>query len=373
MRNGFRVIDGDGHMQEPMDIWDKYTESAYSDRVPKVVGHVGKTLFKYAPCEAFPEGSMQPRPESVFADCEDRYGDAFRSWWSLPTRLAHMDDEGVDIQVGFQTNGNAAISQNITDPDLQSALCRAYNDWATDFCRDSGRRVQAIGLISLLDVGQGIEEIKRIANRREIAAINIPDSAAEQRQWSSEEFDGLWSTLADQGLPACFHGGSAQTRLFRSLQGPLASVSHAIGFPLDAMVSMGIMMFGSAMERHPNLRFGFYESNAGWLPFWLSRMDDHAVGRQGRFMYGNSLPLKPSEYFRRQCSLACDTDEGTLPFVAEFMDGDNLVFNTDYPHPDAPFPGSVEGILSRPLKDEHKRKILWDNSVNLYGERLIAA
>ena len=28
MKNGFRVIDGDGHMQEPMDIWATYTEPA---------------------------------------------------------------------------------------------------------------------------------------------------------------------------------------------------------------------------------------------------------------------------------------------------------------------------------------------------------
>ena len=373
MLDGYRVIDGDGHMQEPMDIWEKYTEPAFRERAPKVVGHVGKTLFKYAPGEAFPQGNMQPRPESVFEDCLERYGDAYLSWWSLETRMAHMDSEGVDIQVGFQTNGGAALSPSITDPKLQAALCRAYNNWATDFSHDSRGRVQHIGLISLLDVDEAIEEIRRISGRGEVAAINIPDSAAEQRQWSSAEFDPLWAALAEEGLAACFHGGSAQARIFQSLQGPLASVSHAIGFPLDAMVSMGIMMFGSAMERHPNLRCAFFESNAGWLPFWLSRMDDHAVGRQGRFMYGSSVPLKPSEYFRRQCSLACDADEGTLAFVVDYMDGDNLVFNTDYPHPDAPFPGSVSGILSRPLKEDHKRKILWDNSVKLYGERVLAA
>ena len=107
MLDGYRVIDGDGHMQEPMDIWEKYTEPAFRERAPKVVGHVGKTLFKYAPGEAFPQGNMQPRPESVFEDCLERYGDAYLSWWSLETRMAHMDSEGVDIQVGFQTNGGA--------------------------------------------------------------------------------------------------------------------------------------------------------------------------------------------------------------------------------------------------------------------------
>ena len=52
MRNGFRVIDGDGHMQEPLDIWDTYVEKAYYDRRPLAIDHVGKVLFAYAPRQA---------------------------------------------------------------------------------------------------------------------------------------------------------------------------------------------------------------------------------------------------------------------------------------------------------------------------------
>ena len=84
------------------------------------------------------------------------------------------------------------------------------------------------------------------------------------------------------------------------------------------------------------------------------------------------MSLKPSEYFQRQCFIACDGDEGTLNLVAEYMDGENIVFNTDYPHPDAPFPGAVDKFMEQPLKDDHRRKILWDNSVRLYGDKLLA-
>ena len=40
MKNGFRVIDGDGHMQEPMDMWANYTDPAYKERIPKNLGLV---------------------------------------------------------------------------------------------------------------------------------------------------------------------------------------------------------------------------------------------------------------------------------------------------------------------------------------------
>ena len=103
MKDGFRILDADGHMQEPLDIWDTYVESAFHDRRPKVVGHAGRYLFEYDPCEAFPEGRYQPRPESVFSDVEARYGEAWRSWWTLATRLQAMTEEGLDVQVGFPT------------------------------------------------------------------------------------------------------------------------------------------------------------------------------------------------------------------------------------------------------------------------------
>ena len=35
MRNGFRVVDGDGHMQEPMDMWENYMPAGFKDRAPR--------------------------------------------------------------------------------------------------------------------------------------------------------------------------------------------------------------------------------------------------------------------------------------------------------------------------------------------------
>ena len=52
---------------------------------------------------------------------------------------------------------------------------------------------------------------------------------------------------------------------------------------------------------------------------------------------------------------------------------DNIVWNTDYSHPDAPDPDkAVPFLLDQDIPESAKRKILWDNSVRLYGERLIA-
>src|SRR5579883_715241 len=175
MKDGFRVIDGDAHMQEPLDIWERYVEPGYRERAPKVIGAVARQLHNYGPCEPFPEGIPQRRPESLFAGYAERYGPAYESWWDLPSRLQHMEQEGIDLMIGFPTNGRAATSRHISDPRLQAALCRAYNDWATDFCSGSHGRVKFIAKVTLLDVAEAVAEVKRVGARPEVAGIVLPD------------------------------------------------------------------------------------------------------------------------------------------------------------------------------------------------------
>ncbi len=82
--------------------------------------------------------------------------------------------------------------------------------------------------------------------------------------------------------------------------------------------------------------------------------------------------MKPSEYVLRQCVLSADPDEPALPRTIAFMGDDNFIWNTDYPHPDAPDPDKVmPWFQAQPISEESKRKILWDNSVRLYGRRLL--
>jgi hypothetical protein len=35
MWKSFKVIDADAHMHEPKDMWDRYVEGKYKDRVPR--------------------------------------------------------------------------------------------------------------------------------------------------------------------------------------------------------------------------------------------------------------------------------------------------------------------------------------------------
>lgn len=60
-------------------------------------------------------------------------------------------------------------------------------------------------------------------------------------------------------------------------------------------------------ERYPRLKIIVAEVEVGWIPFWLTEMDKRSR-RQ-------SLPLKPSEYFYRQCYSTFTEDEVGGPLV----------------------------------------------------------
>ena len=87
------------------------------------------------------------------------------------------------------------------------------------------------------------------------------------------------------------------------------------------------------LERFPKLRVAFLEGNCSWLPWLMYRLDEYCE-LQGP-MADIPLRKKPSEYFKEQCFISADVDEGLVVSVIDYMGDDNIVFSTDYPHIDS--------------------------------------
>jgi predicted TIM-barrel fold metal-dependent hydrolase len=81
-----------------------------------------------------------------------------------------------------------------------------------------------------------------------------------------------------------------------------------------------------------------------------------------------TLKLKPSEYFRRQCYVSAEADEELLYHVIEVLGDRNVLFATDFPHPDAKYPQAVKQFLELPrVSPAQKARIMWDNALTFYG------
>jgi predicted TIM-barrel fold metal-dependent hydrolase len=103
-------------------------------------------------------------------------------------------------------------------------------------------------------------------------------------------------------------------------------------------------------HRYPRLAFVSVESGAGFLPFLVRSLDWQWLNSGARNEYRDWL--MPSEYFRRQIYGTFWFERGDIEHVvAEFPD--NIMFETDFPHPTSLSPGPTSSAPNpRDLVDQ---------------------
>ena len=124
------------------------------------------------------------------------------------------------------------------------------------------------------------------------------------------------------------------------------------------------LIFGGVLERYPAMRVVIGESGIGWIPYVLERMD---AEWEDQFKdLGLSLP--PSEYWRRQCKATYQTDRVGIKLLDE-IGVDNVMWGSDFPHPDGVWPDSREFIQRElgHLAADVRRKIVCENAGKFYG------
>ena len=143
---------------------------------------------------------------------------------------------------------------------------------------------------------------------------------------------------------------------------------------MQNVICIADLIFGGVCHRFPNLNMVSVESGVGWIPSYLEAADWQFTGSETRKEHPE-YDLLPSEYFRRQV-YGCFWFEKQAIGTALDMFPDNMLYETDYPHPTCQAPGPqtpaqrprvyAEEALSG-LSDETLQKVLHDNAAKLYG------
>ena len=81
--------------------------------------------------------------------------------------------------------------------------------------------------------------------------------------------------------------------------------------------------------------------------------------------------MKPSDYFRRNGTTTYQQDQFVADMV-HLVGEDNIIWGTDYPHPDCLWPESTQFIEENlsSLSEKTRKKITCDNVVRLYNLKL---
>ena len=147
MKNGFKIIDSDMHIMEPLDLWEKYIDPRFKDRAPRPVrvptrGDLkllmidGKEPRQNSPTLAHDVRMISGKRNNTRGDVIDF---ARKQNFNAKSQLEAMDIEGIDVAVLFPTACLHIMTMPDMDPLLAEAICRAYNDWLYDFL--PGRRI----------------------------------------------------------------------------------------------------------------------------------------------------------------------------------------------------------------------------------------
>jgi predicted TIM-barrel fold metal-dependent hydrolase len=367
-KNGFRVLDSDLHIIEPPDLWARYIDAPFKHRAPRGFADWvldlrieidGKLMPANVTFSADPRGRSAQRDRQRFHPFHDR-------GWSAEAQLDAMDEEGIDVAVIYPTRGLFAQGIDGMDTKLAAAIARAYNNWLYDFCAVNPQRLLGAGMISPFEIDDAVTEARRSIKELDFKGIFLRPNPVNGRNWHDTYYEPLWAELEALDVPLGFHEGlGAYLPQVGERFGRNVMLRHTVCHPGEQMLAAVSFCGGGILERHPRLRVAFLEGNASWVPYLLWRMDEHYEWLGD--VFARDLTKEPSEYFKRQCFVSVECDEEPIKGVFDLIGVANVVFSTDFPHPDCKYPGAVARFLELPLPDAAKRAILWDNCARYYG------
>ena len=189
-------------------------------------------------------------------------------------------------------------------------------------------------------------------------------SPPEDRPYTHPDYDPFWAAAQDLHLPLSLH--ILTERQGGGLGGRRRLLTSYIAVPHGIQKQLAVMIFGGVLERFPNLQLVSAENDVSWLPHFMYRLD-HAYDRFRHFE-GVTLPLLPSEYIKWQV-YATFQFETVGNDLVEAYSADRMMWSSDYPHTDSPWPHSqeyIEGSAFRRITPTQTQKIVADNAARLY-------
>ncbi|HTU11559.1 MAG TPA: amidohydrolase family protein [Allosphingosinicella sp.] len=376
MRLDHHLISCDDHLdldQLPADLWTSRLPADLRSRAPQVETRDGRAVWV---CEGEVWGSWSgdapppsgPKPAFTAFDRGNVAPSERRA--AIPElRLADMDRDGVFAHVIY----GPVFSIVHPEAEVRDACYRAYNDWLADFCSIAPDRLLGVPMLPP-NPESAATELRRLIDNGAFRQANLQiaevDPPIRDPRW-----EPLFEMFAESGWVLSFHVAVFPKKLGIAYDphkgSPGATFWAAKAFPeqfLDPFVDL--FAFG-ILERHPGLKIVMAESGAGWLPWLVEELDYRhwrlwEAAEYWEARGGIPLVTKPSELFKRQIYITFQQSPVAMRLLEFF--GDNLLWASDYPHPDSIWPKSHATIAETMghLPADTIRRLTRDNAARLY-------
>jgi predicted TIM-barrel fold metal-dependent hydrolase len=378
------IVDVDSHVTEPPDLWTaRISVAKWGDKVPHVRWHAASNQERWFVgdrCLSGVGAGALAGWHDYFPSYPPTMGDVDPGAWNPNERLLRLDEYGIHTQLLYPNvlGVHSAAFLALKQPKLMYECVRAYNDFLTDFCSVDPARLIPLTMVPFWDIDQSIAELERcieFGHRGLIMAARF--DAVGYPPLASGHWDPLLDAAQALGQSVNFHIG------FSALSQSDLERSYGTTFDQRTFVKDSVLMFVSNVgtivdlivsglcDRFPRLNFVSVESGAGYLAYLLEAMDWQWQNAGCSARWPSSA--LPSEIFRRQIYGTYWFEVDTLGSIESLSQ--NIMFETDYPHPtslspgpasSAPIPLAAAERSLRGLADPIVRRLLHDNAARVY-------
>lgn len=362
----FRVISADSHVIEPHDLWQRYADQRFRDRVPRLVR--GETCDRlvgedYQNNVGLLAGCMR---KDVEARVEGRWDeDVFPGGYDPEQRMKDLETDGVDGEVLFPTV--ALGFYPIADVELQWALFRAYNTWLAEFCGSHPRQLKGIGMLTHETVGPAVEELRRCRQLGHVGVM-VPLFSGEALTYRDPALEPLWATAAELGMPMHLHSSTFRDESKGFFAGRTFT-QRMLNTPLQIQHVLMDLIFAGVFDRHPGLTVVSTENDAGWAGNTVER-GDYWWKRHRRLVEGDDVVCvnPPSHYFHENIRHTFMRDR-TAVLARDVIGLPALMWGNDFPHHISTWPHSADLIddYRTDLSDAEHHLLFCGNAQALYG------
>src|SRR6478752_2100500 len=293
------IISCDGHATGRPADYVPYIEPAYREQYDEFVRVLeaarvareqateeDRSLFSKAGADAF----------------KAETGNARDGEWNSPLRTEVLEGEGVVAEVLFPNAGVpfGGFGES-AEHELRAAGNRAYDRWLLDFANDAPGRRAALAMLTVHDLDATVAEISW-AREHGMRGVIIPTApGAGLPPYYDPCYDPMWRACQELEMPVHVHGGSGTPDY--GDYGAISMLVYATETVYFAHRPLWFLIWGGVLERFPTMKLVFTESRSDWVPSTLTYLD--AIHSQRFFSHiRDTVKLKPSEYWERQCYVA---------------------------------------------------------------------
>src|SRR5688500_18695429 len=209
MARTYNVIDADGHILEPVDLWDNYMDRAFRDRAPKMIldDNGKERLLLEGQVLGNPKGlgrlgAVGARDGSV-NDAVMKSADGRPGGFDPHARIKDMALDGIDAAFLYPSIG--LFSGAVKDPQLAAAMCRAYNRWLADYCKPYPDRLFGIAMLPMQSIKHAIAEMEFARKELGVKSVFLRPNPYNDKMIHDKMYEPFWSTAEDPHLALGLH------------------------------------------------------------------------------------------------------------------------------------------------------------------------